>query len=333
MRKLSCKIEIERKWTTEEGSSLSRRWVVERVAGVKITGDTSSLQDTCVVSLARNTKWKGEARIPLRRGDAVKVWLGYDGELKLRFIGQVQEVSAKTPTTLTCIDGMMKLQQLASVKSSYRSCDLKQLLDEQIRGAVEYELSGTVNIGQYRVTATTVAGVLRDLKENYGVTSAFVVADGRELLKVWTVYPGMRELAGRLEEGKNIISNQLTYRRAADIQVKVTGVSIQADGSRISYTEGEGEQREIYRYGLSLAELKAAVRDEIERLKWDGLSGSFVTFGEPEVEKTDVVELKTESVEYGRYQVKGVNVDFGQGGYRQRVELGRRIVESLEFKD
>ncbi len=333
MRKLSCKIEIERKWTTEEGSSLSRRWVVERVAGVKITGDTSSLQDTCVVSLARNTKWKGEARIPLRRGDAVKVWLGYDGELKLRFIGQVQEVSAKTPTTLTCIDGMMKLQQLASVKSSYRSCDLKQLLDEQIRGAVEYELSGTVNIGQYRVTATTVAGVLRDLKENYGVTSAFVVADGRELLKVWTVYPGMRELAGRFEEGKNIISNQLTYRRAADIQVKVTGVSIQADGSRISYTEGEGEQREIYRYGLSLAELKAAVRDEIERLKWDGLSGSFVTFGEPEVEKTDVVELKTESVEYGRYQVKGVNVDFGQGGYRQRVELGRRIVESLEFKD
>lgn len=329
MRKLSCKIEIERKWTTEEGSSLSRRWVVERVAGVKITGDTSSLQDTCVVSLARNTKWKGEARIPLRRGDAVKVWLGYDGELKLRFIGQVQEVSAKTPTTLTCIDGMMKLQQLASVKSSYRSCDLKQLLDEQIRGAVEYELSGTVNIGQYRVTATTVAGVLRDLKENYGVTSAFVVADGRELLKVWTVYPGMRELAGRFEEGKNIISNQLTYRRAADIQVKVTGVSIQADGSRISYTEGEGEQREIYRYGLSLAELKAAVRDEIERLKWDGLSGSFVTFGEPEVEKTDVVELKTESVEYGRYQVKGVNVDFGQGGYRQRVELGRRIVESL----
>lgn len=329
MRKLSCKIEIERKWTTEEGSSLSRRWVVERVAGVKITGDTSSLQDTCVVSLARNTKWKGEARIPLRRGDAVKVWLGYDGELKLRFIGQVQEVSAKTPTTLTCIDGMMKLQQLPSVKSSYRSCDLKQLLDEQIRGAVEYELSGTVNIGQYRVTATTVAGVLRDLKENYGVTSAFVVADGRELLKVWTVYPGMRELAGRFEEGKNIISNQLTYRRAADIQVKVTGVSIQADGSRISYTEGEGEQREIYRYGLSLAELKAAVRDEIERLKWDGLSGSFVTFGEPEVEKTDVVELKTESVEYGRYQVKGVNVDFGQGGYRQRVELGRRIVESL----
>lgn len=333
MRKLNCKIEIERKWTTEEGSSLSRRWVVERVAGVKITGDTSSLQDTCVVSLARNTKWKGEARIPLRRGDAVKVWLGYDGELKLRFIGQVQEVSAKTPTTLTCIDGMMKLQQLASVKSSYRSCDLKQLLDEQIRGVVEYELSGTVNIGQYRVTATTVAGVLRDLKENYGVTSAFVVADGRELLKVWTVYPGMRELAGRFEEGKNIISNQLTYRRAADIQVKVTGVSIQADGSRISYTEGEGEQREIYRYGLSLAELKAAVRDEIERLKWDGLSGSFVTFGEPEVEKTDVVELKTESVEYGRYQVKGVNVDFGQGGYRQRVELGRRIVESLEFKD
>ena len=110
MRRLSCKIEIWRNWTTEEGAKLSRRWTVERVAGVKITGDTSSLQDTCVVSLARNTKWEGEPRIPVRRGDEVKVWLGYDGKLKLRFIGQVQEVSAKTPTTLTCIDGMMKLQ-------------------------------------------------------------------------------------------------------------------------------------------------------------------------------------------------------------------------------
>ena len=328
MRKLSCKIEIERKWTTEEGASLSRRWTVERVAGAKITGDTSSLQDTCVVSLARNTKWKGYERIPVRRGDDVKVWLGYDGQLKLRFIGQVQEVSAKTPTTLTCVDGMMKLQHTASVKSSYTSCDLKKLLDEQIRGVVEYELSGRVNIGQYRVTATTVAGVLRDLKENYGVTSAFVVVDNKELLKVWTVYPGMRAMAGHFEEGLNIIGNQLTYRRAADIQVKVTGVSIQADGSRISYTEGEGEGRTIHRYGMSMAELKAAVKEEIERLKWDGLSGSFTTFGEPQVEKTDVVELRTESVEKGRYRVKGVNVNFGTGGYRQTVELGRRITES-----
>ncbi|MBR6131005.1 MAG: hypothetical protein IKQ20_04020 [Bacteroidales bacterium] len=328
MRRLSCKIEIWRNWTTEEGAKLSRRWVVERVAGVKITGDTSSLQDTCVVSLARNTKWEGEPRIPVRRGDEVKVWLGYDGELKLRFIGQVQEVSAKTPTTLTCIDGMMKLQHTPSTKSSYRSCDVRKLLGEQIHGVVEWELSGEVNIGQYRVTATTVAGVLRDLKENYGVTSAFVVENDKALLKVWTVRPGMRKMAGKFEDGLNMIENQLTYRRAADIQVKVKGVSIQADGSRISYEEGEGEQREIYRYGLSMAELKAAVKDEIERLKWDGLSGSFTTFGEPQVEKTDVVEVKTESVERGRYQVKGVNVNFGTGGYRQTVELGRRITEN-----
>lgn len=328
MRRLSCRIEIERKWTTEEGANLSRRWKVERVAGVRITGDTSSLQDTCVVSLARNTKWKGEPRIPVRRGDEVKVWLGYDGELKLRFIGQVQEVSAKTPTTLTCIDGMMKLQHTPSKKRSYGSCSVRKLLEDQVGSVCEWELSGEVNIGQYRVTATTVAGVLRDLKENYGVTSAFVVEDDKALLKVWTVWPGMRKMAGRFEEGRNVIGNQLTYRRAADIQVKVTGVSIQADGSRISYTEGEGEGRTIHRYGLSKAELKAAVKDEIERLKWEGLSGSFETFGEPQVEKTDVVELKTESVEKGRYQVKGVNVSFGTGGYRQRVELGRRITES-----
>lgn len=326
MKKLSCRIEIERK--SAEGGQ-PRVWTLDRVAGVRITGDGATLQDTCTVSLARNTRWAGYERIPVRRGDGVKVWLGYDGVLKLRFIGYVQEVSAKTPTTLTCVDGMFRLQQLASKKSSWASCDVRALLGEQLPADVEWELGGEVNIGQYRVTATTVAGVLMDLKENYGVQSTFVVADGRALLRVWTVWPGMRSMAGKFEEGRNIIGNQLTYRRASDIQVKVKGVSIQADGSRIAYSEGEGEERQIHRYGLTLGELKAAVRDELERLKWEGLSGSFETFGEPQVEKTDVVEVKCESVERGRYQVRGVNVSFGRGGYRQRVELGRRITEEL----
>ena len=132
-------------------------------------------------------------------------------------------------------------------------------------------------------------------------------------------------MAGVLESKKNVIGDDLKYRRRADIEVKVYGVSILKDGSRLEYAEGEGEVHQIYRYGLSQSQLISAVREEIERLKWEGLSGTVTTFGEPRIDKLDMVEMRMENVERGRYQVSGVDVSFSDGGYRQIVKLGRII--------
>lgn len=327
MMRLSCRIEIEREWAAEDGRNMKRRWTIERVHGVRITGDNTTLQDTCSIELPRNAKWTGSERIPLRRGDRVKVWLGYDGRLKLRFIGYIEEVGARTPTRLTVVDSIFVLRQRTAKRKSYANATLREVLADQMPEGMRWEAAHDVELGLYRVTATTVAGVLEDLKKNYGVESVMVIEDGEAKLMSYTVYPGLRRLAMRAEDGKNIISDNLTYRRREDVAVKVEGVSIGSDGSRITYSEGEGEAHTIHRYGLTLEQLKAAVRDEIERLKWTGLSGHYETFGEPAVGRLDVVEMRRENIDPGRYQVKGVNVEFGVMGYRQKVELGRLIVE------
>lgn len=331
MMRLSCKVQIRREWLDESGLLGASTWSIDKVESIEITGDGDSLQDTCTIKLPRNARWGVSGNeIPIRRGDEVRVWLGYDGVLQLRFVGYVKEVAAKTPTEITCEDEMMRLRQRAAKQKMYNSVTLSQLLDEQLEGLniVRYdrESEAEVQLGSLRIEATTVAGLLSQLKQNYGITSCFALVDEVPTLYSFTILPQLRRNAGKFEEGVNIISNSLEYRRSEDVQVKVKGVSIQADNSRIEYTEGEGEERMIYRYGLSMSELKQAVKDELKRDKWSGLQGDFETFGKPRINKMDVLDLYAGGTK-GRYRVKGVNISFGSGGYRQKVQLRERVAE------
>lgn len=331
MIRLCCRVEIRREWLDEEGLLGASTWTVEKVESIEITGDGDSLQGTCIIKLPKNARWGvSGSEIPIRRGDNVRVWLGYDGVLKLRFVGYVKEVAAKTPTVITCEDEMMRLRQKAAKQKMYNSVTLSQLLDEQLEGMdiVRYdrESEAEVQLGSLRIEATTVAGVLSELKQNYGITSCFALVDEVPTLYCFTVLPQLRRNAGKFEEGVNIISNSLEYRRSEDVQVKIKGVSIQEDNSRIEYSEGEGEERTIYRYGLNMNELKIAVKNELKRDKWSGLQGDFETFGMPRVEKMDVLDLYAAGTR-GRYRVKGVNISFGSSGYRQKIQLKERLVE------
>lgn len=326
---MCCRVEIRREWEDKSGTLGAATWTIDKVESVEITGDGESLQDTCTVKLPRNAHWGvSGSEIPIRRGDGVRVWLGYDGALQLRFVGHVKEVAAKTPTVITCEDEMFRLRQKAAKKLTYTNCTLKQLLDDQLQGMsiARSDENADVQLGMVRVEATTVAGVLSELKKNYGITSYFALVDDVPTLFCFTVFPGLRRNAGKFSEGVNIIDNALEYRRSEDVEVKVRGISIKEDNSRIEYAEGEGEERTIYRYGLTMEQLKIAVKDEMKRQKWSGLTGDFTTFGKPRVEKMDVVDVEAGGVK-GRYQVKGVNITFDSGGYRQKIDLKQRVSE------
>lgn len=55
----------------------AKTWRLDFVTEVEITRDTEKLTDLCKITLPK-IKWDGETEIPVKRGDAVKVWLGYD---------------------------------------------------------------------------------------------------------------------------------------------------------------------------------------------------------------------------------------------------------------
>ena len=318
MYRLTAKIEI----------AGTKNWTLDKVTEVEITLDTEQLTDTCKITLPKRIKWDGEIDTPVRRGDAVKVWLGYDDDLQLAFTGYIRDVGFKTPIVLMCEDEMFKLKQQATVKKAYKSVSIETLLKEQ---GISYKVNvmGEQSLGQYRVTADTVAALLGHLHEN-GIRSFFRNEDGEPVLYCGVLFERDDRLTQVFATGVNIISDQsLEQQQAENIRLRVKAISLMPNNKKIKVEVGDadGEHRTLHTYNKTESELKAWAEQEIKRLKRDGLKGSFTTFGAKLVDKLTAIGIKIDGEKKGVYQVKKNIIKYGTGGFRQEITLGARLSE------
>lgn len=305
-----------------------RRWQLEEVTAVEITRDTEKLTDECRITLPKKVKWDGEPDIPVRRGDMVSVSLGYDGELQAAFSGYVRDVGFKTPIVLVCEDEMFKLKQQPAQKKAYRNVDLETLLKDQGIGC-EIRVFGEQRLGQYRVTADTVASLLGKLQQQ-GIRSFFRTEDGQPVLYCGVLFERETSPSQVFATGLNIIDDQSLEQQQADtMRLRVKAVSLMPDNKKVKVEVGDadGELRVLHTYNKTESELKAWAEQEMKRLKRDGLTGSFKTFGYRLVDKLDVIGMKIDGEKKGCYQVKKNVIKYDSGGFRQEITLGYRVAE------
>ena len=258
----------------------------------------------------------------------MKVWLGYDGDLQLAFVGYVRDVGFKTPVVITCEDEMFKLKQMQAKKKAYKNVNLETLLKEQ---GLNYPLRvmGEQNLGQYRVTADTVASLLGHLQEN-GVRSFFRYEDGNPVLYCGVLFERDSRPSQVFATGVNIIDDQsLEQQKAENMRLRIKAVSLMPNNKKIRVEVGDadGEHRTLHTYNKQEAELKAWAQQEIKRLKRDGLTGSFKAFGYRLADKLDTIGIKIDGEKKGVYQVKKNIIKYGTGGFRQEITLGQRVGE------
>lgn len=318
MYRLTAKIEI----------TGAKSWRLDKVTEVEITRDTEKLTDECRLTLPKKIKWDGVAEIPVQRGDAVKVWLGYDDDLQLAFVGYVRDVGFKTPIVITCEDEMFKLKQMPAQKKAYKSVTIETLLKEQ---GITYgiKVMGEQSLGQYRVTADTVAALLGHLQEN-GIRSFFRYEDGAPVLYSGVLFERESRPSQVFATGVNIISDQsLEQQKAENMRLHVKAVSLMPNNKKIRVEVGDadGERRTLHTYNKTESELKAWAEQEMKRLKRDGLTGSLTTFGYRLVDKLDAIGIKIDGEKQGVYQVKKNVIKYGTGGFRQEITLGQRVAE------
>lgn len=314
---LNAKIEIQG----------DKSWQVPFVTSVEITRDTEKLTDECKVTLPKRIKWDGEAEIPVKRGDSIKVWTGYGEDLELAFAGYVRSVGIKTPIVLTCEDEMFKLKQMAATKKAYKNVTLETLLKDQ--GLDGVKVFGEQNLGQFRVTDDTVAALLGRLQDS-GIRSFYRYEDGKPVLYCGVLFERDAQPSQVFATGVNIISDSsLEQQLAANIRLCVKAVSIMPNNKKIKVEVGDkdGEHRTLHTYNKSESELKAWAEQEIKRLKVDGLTGSFTTFGYRLVDKLDAIGIKIDGNKMGVYQVKKNVIKYGSGGYRQEITIGLRVAK------
>ena len=234
MYRLSVKIEITGEKT----------WQLPFATAVEIERDTDKLTADCKVTLPKKLKWDGESTVPVRRGDAIKVWLGYDDNLQLAFQGFVRDVGFKTPCVLTCEDDMFKLKQAKTQKKAYKSVTIEQLLKDQQTGYT-VKVMGEQALGAYRVTADTVAALLGHLHEN-GIRSFFSYEDGTPVLYCGVLFERGATVSQVFSTGINIISDRsLEQQKAEDMRLRVKVVSLQADNKKkikVEVGDADGEQ-------------------------------------------------------------------------------------------
>lgn len=318
MYRLTAKIEI----------TGAKTWKLDKVTEVEITLDTEQLTDTCRITLPKRLRWDGQAEVPIVRGDRVKVWLGYDDELQPAFTGYVRDVGFKTPITLTCEDEMFRLKQLPAQKKAYRSVTLDMLLKDQGIGC-RICVMGEQNLGQYRVTADTVAALLGGLHQ-MGIRSFFRYESGEPVLYSGVLFEREESPTQVFATGLNIISDQsLEQQKAENIRLRVKAISLMPNNKKIKVEAGDadGELRTLHTYNKTQSELKAWAEQEIKRLKRDGLKGTFTTFGHRLVDKLTPIGIKIDGQKAGIYQVKKNVIKYGTGGFRQDITLGARIAE------
>ena len=319
MYRLTARIEIKS----------ARTWVFDKVTSVEITRDMDTLTDTCVLQLPRKVTWQGEASNPLRRGDEVTAWLGYDDALELAFRGFITTIGLKTPVTITCEDYMFALKKKEAKKQAYATATIGQILKDQALD-IPYRVFGEQEIGQYRVTADTVSGLLGDLKDHGGIRSFIILESGEPVLHCGVLFDRGNARRQVFATGVNIIDDSnLEVQNAADVKIKLKAISLLPDNKKIRVEVGDtdGETRTLHACNKTEKELKAWAEQELTRLKRDGLTGSFTTFGGDLVDKLDNVAIKINGKREGVYQVQKNVITYSTSGFRQEITPGGRVAE------
>jgi hypothetical protein len=132
---------------------------------------------------------------------------------------------------------------------------------------------------------------------------------------------------------RNIVANSdnLSYQKAEDMKVKVKAISILPNNKRIEVTVGdkEGEERTLHTYNeKDKDKLKIWAESQLDRLKYEGYTGDFMGYGVPYPKHSGAVSIYDDRYIERRnvsYVVDKVTTTWGKGGFRRKIEIGKRV--------
>lgn len=314
------------------------------VTQLNVSSSWDKFTDTGTIIIPTKVKKDGEtifigADNVFHKGDAVTIDAGYFPKSERIYTGFVSRIFPDIPLKIMLEDASWVLKQ-TNVTFALKSCSLKTMLEtamskakEKATGNIKTALSDIklevvdAQLGSFRVTNVNLVQILEELKKTYALTSFF----RDNTLHVGLAYSGTPTTHRFIFE-QTIIENNLEYSKEDDVKIKVKAVSMQPDNTKIEVEVGDegGEQRTLFKYGLSKSELTAVANREKDKFKYEGWRGSFKTFLTAVVKHGDIVELINKRLPEwnGSYLVDAVDIEGGTGGEFQTITLGAKVSTS-----
>ena len=298
------------------------------VTSIEVKSSYERLTDTAKIVLPRKLNFEGKDLFSgnnaiFKRGDAVKIEMGYYPDLKTIFEGFISVVNSSLPVEIECEDNMFVLKNTTIKKYAKESVSLNELLTDILPSSIDFKCLD-VQLGSFRISNATVSKILDTLNSGYGFYSYFV--DG--ILHVGLPSDASDTNTEEFKFEETIInSDDLKYQLKEELSIKVVAISMQSDNSKKEVTVGdtEGSQRTYYTYNASDSDLQKFADLKLNEVKYTGYTGSFLTFGEPFVRHGDIAKLTSTKLPErdGNYDIVSVTHSFSvDDGYRQEIELG-----------
>jgi hypothetical protein len=324
--KLQGHIEIIRK---RDG----RRITFGAFHSVEIDRDMTKINSSCKVRIPASSRLEDRAagRIDsvqtaeqFSRGDFISVSLGYSGYLRQEFSGYIYRINYKSPLEIECEGHEFLLR---------RPCPTKTWAKTTMKDVLKYIVGGT-GIKLYDkipdiaftkfIIGKDMTGLqaLQMVKEKYGMTIFFM----DDLLYAGLAYTlDLGTVKYRL--GWNTIKDDdLKYRNADDVALKIKAVWIKPDNTKIEAQVGDptGSQRTLFFYNVgSKPELEKLAAEEIKKYKYSGYEGKITTFLEPYAEPgmKGVLEDPKYTERGGTYYITRTEVKADASGGRRKVQF------------
>ncbi len=327
--KLQGKVEIIRK----DGKKLS----FEAFNDISIERDIFKINSFCKIKIPTSARlvYKDKDAFDsvqtakqFDRGDKISVWLGYNDELKLEYEGFVYRINYKSPLEIEC-EGYEFLLRSSCETKTWAKTTMKEVL-QYLTAGTGIELSKhvpEVPFTKFIIKANmTRLEALQMIKEKYGMTVFFM---GK------TLYAGLAYIldlgTAKYKLGWNTIKDDdLKYRNADDVSLKVKAIWIKPDNTKIEAQVGdpEGSHRTLFFYNVSSKEeLKKLATEEIKKYKYSGFEGKITTFLQPFAEPGMKAELSDPKYDErkGTYYITKTTVKANRSGGRRTIEISIKL--------
>jgi hypothetical protein len=322
----------------------------------------------------RVNTWSGQnmtadpSLVPLiLKGDRITIDLGFNYwtkgrqviDVTPRFEGYISGIVNRLPIEIEAEDNMWLLKQVTCPNKVFKGYTLQEIIKELIQGTdfTVNEIAKT-SIGDFRTQdSETVAQVLNRLRDYH----IFCTFRGKELQcsgLVYSPYEAIRkEFVFDFQE--NIAFDSLEYQRTDDIHIGIKAYSVSkfeltqtnsagkkrkstkrlsvfVTNKGVTNEDGwEGEKRTLHFPDVdNLEDLTEKAKGQLTRLYYEGLKGSFTTFGIHPLTFGNIAVLRDDYLpeRNGKYFIKSVTTTFGMGGLFQDVEVDVRA-DLLSAKD
>jgi hypothetical protein len=304
-------------------------YVFRRCNSFEVNKSRKNIVQTAVIRMP-NLQKKLDSVIKV--GDSVLLKAAYDEDYRVEFAGYVSEIVPKIPFEIKCEDEMWKLKQ-TTINKSWPSITLKDLL-EYIAPGVELQVQ-ELALTNVRLSRVSAAKALEAVRDKYFLDIYFKTVEEAGVIRTYLFagVPYTEQNQGRVRYHfqKNLPAAQddLTFKRASDVKIKVTAISEVKDGKDIRIHVGDefGEENTIKFFNIKTeAELKKLAEERFKLLKYDGYRGRVRAFGRPYADVGMIEELEDDRYpeKAGSFFIDGINVLYGPDGYQRISEPGRR---------